>query len=542
MGKKEKRPDLNRVLIEEGKSVNPFASIVLKEKKEEKKKNIVLEKKKPNEIVKGYVPSLSFGDILDSYEKTGNPYSLPKKKASSPSSFGDILDEWENGGNKNKKKEKTTTTTTKSEYKATRSFASILSQYEGQFREKESKKQEKKAQDRSVNEILRSQPFFIEENDSDKPSKDAVWSIIGGKNPQYEKKEEDKTKVEEKKNTYKRVSEKYVAKESFSSILGEYEDSLKKKKEETKPLIKEEVKKEEIEIKEPNFFIEPENGEKIPSNVSWSILGGKNENYVRHEEKKVEEKAPISKVKENVKRVSSEYKPKEDFASILATFDSAKAKEKAKEKTEKVTQEDKEVVLEENRFFIKDDEEKVPDNVSWSILGGKNKNYERKEEKIENVAKKSSDAKAAASHSEYKAQKSFTSILSSFEEKEPVKTFSEIIQEKGDNKKKKTFFSINDLRRMDPQSTLDLHGENKAESTELIQDFLDDSVSHGLRKVSIITGKGLHSETGSGVLRELTESILSSSPLVLETSSAPINKGGSGAIWIILKEKKFENE
>lgn len=542
MGKKEKRPDLNRVLIEEGKSVNPFASIVLKEKKEEKKKNIVLEKKKPNEIVKGYVPSLSFGDILDSYEKTGNPYSLPKKKASSPSSFGDILDEWENGGNKNKKKEKTTNTTTKSEYKATRSFASILSQYEGQFREKESKKQEKKAQDRSVNEILRSQPFFIEENDSDKPSKDAVWSIIGGKNPQYEKKEEDKTKVEEKKNTYKRVSEKYVAKESFSSILGEYEDSLKKKKEETKPLIKEEVKKEEIEIKEANFFIEPENGEKIPSNVSWSILGGKNENYVRHEEKKVEEKAPISKVKENVKRVSSEYKPKEDFASILATFDSAKAKEKSKEKTEKVTQEDKEVVLEENRFFIKDDEEKVPDNVSWSILGGKNKNYERKEEKIENVAKKSSDAKAAASLSEYKAQKSFSSILSSFEEKEPVKTFSEIIQEKGDNKKKKTFFSINDLRRMDPQSTLDLHGENKAESTELIQDFLDDSVSHGLRKVSIITGKGLHSETGSGVLRELTESILSSSPLVLETSSAPINKGGSGAIWIILKEKKTENE
>lgn len=542
MGKKEKRPDLNRVLIEEGKSVNPFASIVLKEKKEEKKKNVVLEKKKPNEIVKGYVPSLSFGDILDSYEKTGNPYSLPKKKASSPSSFGDILDEWENGGKKNKKKEKVSTTTTKSEYKATRSFASILNQYEGQFREKESKKQEKKTQDRSVNEILRNQPFFIEENDSDKPSKDAVWSIIGGKNSQYEKREEDKTPIEEKKNTYKRVSEKYVAKESFSSILGEYENSLKKKKEEAKPLVKEEVKSKETEIKEANFFIEPEDGEKVPNNVSWSILGGKNENYVRQEEKKVEEKAPVSKVKETVKRVSPEYKPKEDFASILATFDSAKAKEKAKEKTEKVTQEEKEVVLEKNRFFIKDDEEKVPDNVSWSILGGKNKNYERKEEEIENSAKESRDVGVASSHSEYKAQKSFSSILSSFEEKEPVKTFSEIIQEKGDNKKKKTFFSINDLRRMDPQSTLDLHGENKAESTALIQDFLDDSVSHGLRKVSIITGKGLHSETGNGVLKELTESILSSSPFVLETSSAPINKGGSGAIWIIFKEKKTEND
>lgn len=538
MGKKEKRPDLNRVLIEEGKSVNPFASIVLKEKKEEKKKDVVLEKKKPNEIVKGYVPSLSFGDILDSYEKTGNPYSLPKKKVSSQSSFGDILDEWENGGKKNKKKEKVSTTTTKSEYKATRSFASILNQYEGQFREKESKKQEKKPQDRSVNEILRNQPFLIEENDSDKPSKDAVWSIIGGKNTQYEKKEEEKSSIEEKKNTYKRVSEKYVAKESFSSILGEYEESLKKKKkEDSKPQVKEEVKREKIEIKEPSFFIEPECGEEVPNNVSWSILGGKNENYVRQEEKKIEVEAPISKVKETVKRVSPEYRPKEDFASILASFDSAKAKEKAKE-TETQIPDEKEESLEENRFFIKDDEEKVPDNVSWSILGGKNKNYERKEEKKEDIVKEKKEEIESTSHSEYKAQKSFSSILSSFEEKEPVKTFSEIIQEKGDNKKKKTFFSINDLRRMDPQSTLDLHGENKAESTSLIQDFLFDSVSHGLRKVSIITGKGLHSETGNGVLKELAESILSSSPLVLETSSAPINKGGSGAIWIILKEKK----
>ena len=72
MGKKEKRPDLNRVLIDEAKSISPFASIVLKEKKE-KKQQVRLERKKPEEIVKGYIPSLSFGDILSSYEKTGNP-------------------------------------------------------------------------------------------------------------------------------------------------------------------------------------------------------------------------------------------------------------------------------------------------------------------------------------------------------------------------------------------------------------------------------------------------------------------------------------
>ena len=56
---------------EEEREYNPFSSIVLKEKKEpEKKKAPVAPKpKKPGEIVQGYVPSASFADILDSFEK-----------------------------------------------------------------------------------------------------------------------------------------------------------------------------------------------------------------------------------------------------------------------------------------------------------------------------------------------------------------------------------------------------------------------------------------------------------------------------------------
>ena len=93
---------------------------------------------------------------------------------------------------------------------------------------------------------------------------------------------------------------------------------------------------------------------------------------------------------------------------------------------------------------------------------------------------------------------------------------------------------------MNVQATLDLHGETQKESEEMISSFISDSVEHGLRKVSIITGKGLHSGSGTGVLRDFTSSLLSSSPFVQEMGSAPLNRGGSGAIWIILKEKAEE--
>ena len=81
---------------EEEREYNPFSSIVLKEKKEPEKKKapVVSKPKKPGEIVQGYVPSASFADILDSFEKTGNPYRLPQNKShKAPTSFGDILDQ-----------------------------------------------------------------------------------------------------------------------------------------------------------------------------------------------------------------------------------------------------------------------------------------------------------------------------------------------------------------------------------------------------------------------------------------------------------------
>ena len=203
MGKKQNGPDIRRILKDEARNTeNPFSSIVLKEKKEETKKKTpaASEKKKPGEIVHGYNPSLSFGDILSSYEKTGDPYRMPKKTASGTTSFGDILDEWENGGKKTPKKKETKSGTVSknlSQYTATKSFGDILNQYEGIYREKEEVKKKKENISSSeaksrVNDALRTSTMFLEETEDDRISPEASWSVLGGKNPSFVRKEEKK--------------------------------------------------------------------------------------------------------------------------------------------------------------------------------------------------------------------------------------------------------------------------------------------------------------------------------------------------------------
>ena len=116
------------------------------------------------------------------------------------------------------------------------------------------------------------------------------------------------------------------------------------------------------------------------------------------------------------------------------------------------------------------------------------------------------------------------------------KTFEEYIKEKGDaDEHKRSVFPISRLRTMPPQATLDLHGNTVKEAEDEVSRFLHECSENGLRKISIITGKGLHSEDGVGVLRQTVIRILDESGLVSERASAPLSAGGSGALWIILK-------
>ncbi len=541
---------------EEEREYNPFSSIVLKEKKEPEKKKapVVSKPKKPGEIVKGYVPSASFADILDSFEKTGNPYRLPQQKASKPSSsFGDILDQWE--GKKSVKKNKKKETVPSPQYKATRSFGDILDQYEGVVRKEKKNQKQEEVKVAPKKEEVKATTMLLDETEEDKPSPNAVWSVIGGLNKNFVRKEEKKeTKEESKpKEAYNRVSPSYSPSKSFSEILSEYEGVKDNKKKE--PLVipeeknegKEREEKKEEDVEEHSFFMEKDEDIPISNSVVWSIMGGVNENFVR-EEKTEEEKKDIEEKEEKeektVSRVSKPYVPKKSFSEILSEYSEVKKEAPSLEMKE-------ESVLPplsdfgepiSDSFFIEENEEnKVDANIAWSIVGGANKDYVRQEEEKTEEKPQTPHSAPYKRSKKYEGKKDFSSILTDYEKKETVKekTFEEIMKEKGDGGLKKArVYTLNELRRMDPQATLDLHGENRTEGESAIKEFLSSSFDNGLRKISIITGKGLHSEDGQSVLKALLEDILKSVDYIFEYNNAPLNKGGSGAMWIILKEKK----
>lgn len=99
------------------------------------------------------------------------------------------------------------------------------------------------------------------------------------------------------------------------------------------------------------------------------------------------------------------------------------------------------------------------------------------------------------------------------------------------------FRSVSALRAMEPEVTLDLHGMKVQEAEEACTAFLKDSAANGLRKISIITGKGLHNDKGFSLLRDAALSAIRLSGVVTEAYTPKAYFGGSGAIWIILKEK-----
>lgn len=83
------------------------------------------------------------------------------------------------------------------------------------------------------------------------------------------------------------------------------------------------------------------------------------------------------------------------------------------------------------------------------------------------------------------------------------------------------------------EDELDLHGCQKAEALNLLQAFLQASVQAGLRKVSVIHGKGLHSQ-GEAVLKTAVRTALDQSRLVMDWGEGQRREGGSGAVWVWL--------
>ena len=95
----------------------------------------------------------------------------------------------------------------------------------------------------------------------------------------------------------------------------------------------------------------------------------------------------------------------------------------------------------------------------------------------------------------------------------------------------------------------DLHGYSLEEANSKVKSLINESYKKGVRKLVIITGKGLHSKNEKnpyvsknlGILKfSVPDYIKKNSELmskILNISDAEMEDGGSGAFYIFLKKK-----
>ncbi|MBV1912448.1 MAG: Smr/MutS family protein [Cycloclasticus sp.] len=82
---------------------------------------------------------------------------------------------------------------------------------------------------------------------------------------------------------------------------------------------------------------------------------------------------------------------------------------------------------------------------------------------------------------------------------------------------------------------VDLHGLTKQEAHELLLEFLVEQVSLRHRCILIVHGKGTGSLNNRPVLKNLVYNLLKNEPSVLAFASAQQRDGGTGAVYVLLK-------
>lgn len=100
--------------------------------------------------------------------------------------------------------------------------------------------------------------------------------------------------------------------------------------------------------------------------------------------------------------------------------------------------------------------------------------------------------------------------------------------------------TLRKLRRGEwpPQDSLDLHGLSNDEARQLLVTFLHHATQRGLRCVNIIHGKGWRDAGRDGILKVNTRHWLAQHAQVLAFCEAPLNAGGGGAVWVLLKSPR----
>tara|TARA_B100001093_G_scaffold399543_1_gene387020 strand:+ start:1034 stop:1447 length:414 start_codon:yes stop_codon:yes gene_type:complete len=119
--------------------------------------------------------------------------------------------------------------------------------------------------------------------------------------------------------------------------------------------------------------------------------------------------------------------------------------------------------------------------------------------------------------------------------------------------KKKEKLPNKDLNKIINKSykvkSLDLHGFTLDEANKKVENFLNNCLSQGVSKVTIVTGKGLHSQNDKdpyiskkfGILKHSVPEFLKSKPNLMNKitniTDAEPEDGGGGAFYVFLKKK-----
>ena len=90
------------------------------------------------------------------------------------------------------------------------------------------------------------------------------------------------------------------------------------------------------------------------------------------------------------------------------------------------------------------------------------------------------------------------------------------------------------LLRKRADAEIDLHGLNRDEAWEALENFFRTGRQEGFEKLLVIHGKGNHSDNG-GVLREITRRFIEACSFAGESGHAFASEGGRGATWVLLK-------
>ena len=88
------------------------------------------------------------------------------------------------------------------------------------------------------------------------------------------------------------------------------------------------------------------------------------------------------------------------------------------------------------------------------------------------------------------------------------------------------------------QDELDLHHADAAQAEAMLRRFLKESAQAGMGCVRVVHGKGLHSDSGVPVIKNLVDRVLRQRADVLAFHSAPPAQGGHGAVLVLLSKPR----